>query len=77
MDELCELFKRIENLGAVTIASINGACLGGGLELALACDFRVSAQNALFSFPETSIGIIPGAGGTQRMVRLFGIPLSM
>ena len=77
LDELCELLKRIENLGAVTIASINGACLGGGLELALACDFRVSAKNAFFSFPETSIGIIPGAGGTQRMVKLFGIPLSM
>ena len=72
-----DLFNNIESYSKPVIAAINGYALGGGLELALACDFRVSAKNALFSFPETSIGIIPGAGGTQRMVKLFGIPLSM
>ncbi|PVV02868.1 hypothetical protein BB560_002669 [Smittium megazygosporum] len=63
----------IENLNIPTIAAIDGAALGGGLELALSCDIRVSGPNSVVGLPETGLGIIPGAGGTQRLVNLVGI----
>lgn len=62
----------LENLAIPTIAAIRGTATGGGLELAMACDFRIAAREALFGLPETKLGLIPGAGGTQRMVALIG-----
>jgi len=55
------------------IAAVHGFCLGGGLEIALACDIRVASPDAVFSLPETGLGLIPGAGGTQRLPRLIGL----
>lgn len=65
-------FSELESLPQPTIAVIDGAALGGGLELALACDFRVGGPKSFVGLPETSLAIIPGAGGTQRMTRLVG-----
>ncbi|MED1795744.1 enoyl-CoA hydratase-related protein [Brevibacillus nitrificans] len=70
------VFTQIENLSKPVIAAINGLALGGGLELALACDLRISTEKARFAFPEMSLGIIPGAGGTQRLQRLVGQTLA-
>ena len=77
LESLNMCFHKLENIPIPTIAVINGACLGGGLELALSCDFRIASEDSVLGFPETSIGIIPGAGGTQRMTRLCGISRSM
>ena len=77
LDSLNNLYFKIESLEVPTIAVINGACLGGGLELALSCDFRIGLKGSIYSFPETSIGIIPGAGGTQRMTSLTGTSKAM
>ncbi len=65
-------FNKIEDLEIPTIAAIAGYALGGGLELALACDLRLAAKNAKLGFPETGLGIMPGAGGTVRAPRLIG-----
>ncbi len=66
------VLKRIETLPMATIAEVGGAAMGGGLELALACDFRVAAADAKLALPETNLGLIPGAGGTQRLTALCG-----
>jgi enoyl-CoA hydratase len=66
------LFNTIENLRTPVIAAINGFALGGGLELAMACHFRVASDNAKMGLPEVSLGVIPGYGGTQRLPQLVG-----
>ncbi|HWP25477.1 MAG TPA: enoyl-CoA hydratase/isomerase family protein [Xanthobacteraceae bacterium] len=66
------LFERIERLPQVTVAEIAGAAMGGGLELALACDLRVAADGAQLGLPEARLGLVPGAGGTQRLTKLCG-----
>ncbi len=67
-----DLYTRIERLPQVTVAEINGAAMGGGLELALSCDFRIAAHEARMALPESGLGLLPGAGGTQRLTRLCG-----
>lgn len=67
-----EVFKKLENLGKVVIACVNGFALGGGLELALACDFIIASEKAKFGLPEVGLGIHPGFGGTQRLPRTIG-----
>jgi len=67
------IFRNIEKSRMPVIAAINGYVLGGGLELALACDIRIASEDAIFAFPEVSLGIIPGYGGTQRLSRIIGI----
>src|SRR5262245_57886003 len=66
------LYARIETLPQVTLAEIGGAAMGGGLELALACDLRIAASEAKLGLPEVRLGLIPGGGGTQRLTRLVG-----
>jgi len=68
-----DVFTRLERLPKITIAAINGYALGGGCELALACDMRICADNSQLGQPEILLGVIPGAGGTQRLSRLVGV----
>ncbi|MCI1751825.1 MAG: enoyl-CoA hydratase-related protein [Flavobacteriales bacterium] len=66
------LFDHVEQFEKPVIAAVNGFALGGGLELAMSCHFRVASDNARMGLPETSLGVIPGYGGTQRLARLVG-----
>jgi 3-hydroxyacyl-CoA dehydrogenase len=75
--EYRDLFGRLEAQSIPVIAAMHGTVLGGGLEIALACHYRVAASGTRFGFPEVTLGIIPGAGGTQRMPRLVGIEKSL
>tara|TARA_B100000029_G_C17551128_1_gene950161 strand:+ start:431 stop:1207 length:777 start_codon:yes stop_codon:yes gene_type:complete len=73
LEKINILFDKIDSLPIPTISSINGAALGGGLELALCCDFRIASESSVVGLTETSLGIIPGAGGIARLVNIIGL----
>ncbi|MCB1171326.1 MAG: enoyl-CoA hydratase/isomerase family protein [Leptospiraceae bacterium] len=76
LNRMGRLFRQIETLSVPTLAAINGFCFGGGLEMALCADFRMATREAKMGLTETSLGIIPGAGGTQRLPRIIGQALA-
>jgi enoyl-CoA hydratase/carnithine racemase len=73
VSRISEAMQAVADIRVPTIAAINGAALGGGFELALACDIRIASNTAVLGLPETSLAIIPGGGGTQRLPRVAGI----
>jgi enoyl-CoA hydratase/carnithine racemase len=70
--EMQRTFDVVEAFPKPTVAAVNGFALGGGCELAMACDIRIASENARFGLPETTLSVLPGAGGTQRLARLVG-----
>jgi enoyl-CoA hydratase len=72
LNEGKKILSYIEALPLITVAAIEGACFGAGLEIALSCNYRLASENALFSFPEVTLGLLPGFGGTIRLPALIG-----
>lgn len=75
-NELAQAIDVWSSCGKPIIAAVNGLALGGGMELALSCDTRLASENAVFGLPELTLGVIPGAGGTQRLTRICGIGIA-